>query len=164
MGQVREKFANYICFQKHVIEIWTNGISLDSICVHYAVRIRSREWLVHVLGPLNNFLQFERMVGHFQVHSDHSISCFFSIQLNIVGANENIYLYPRTCRYVPKPFTLASAIYYKHPVYDDPVLAFLQGCLAFICYVDQYGDSEIKTHCGLVTPYGNRDLGQHWLR
>ena len=20
------------------------------------------------------------------------------------------------------------------------------------------------THCGLVTPYGNRDLGQHWLR
>ena len=19
-------------------------------------------------------------------------------------------------------------------------------------------------HCGLVTPYGNRDLGQHWLR
>ena len=20
------------------------------------------------------------------------------------------------------------------------------------------------THCGLVTPYGGRDLGQHWLR
>ena len=20
------------------------------------------------------------------------------------------------------------------------------------------------THCGLVTPYGDRDLGQHWLR
>ena len=20
------------------------------------------------------------------------------------------------------------------------------------------------THCGLVTPYGNKDLGQHWLR
>ena len=20
------------------------------------------------------------------------------------------------------------------------------------------------THCGLVTPYGERDLGQHWLR
>ena len=22
----------------------------------------------------------------------------------------------------------------------------------------------ILTHCGLVTPYGDRDLGQHWLR
>ena len=22
----------------------------------------------------------------------------------------------------------------------------------------------IKTHCGLVTPYGDRDLGHHWLR
>ena len=22
----------------------------------------------------------------------------------------------------------------------------------------------IKTHCGLVTPYGNIDLGQYWLR
>ena len=21
-----------------------------------------------------------------------------------------------------------------------------------------------KTHCGLVTPYGDTDLGQHWLR
>ena len=20
------------------------------------------------------------------------------------------------------------------------------------------------THCGLVTPYGDKDLGQHWLR
>ena len=25
------------------------------------------------------------------------------------------------------------------------------------------GSSEL-THCGLVTPYGDRDLGQHWLR
>ena len=24
--------------------------------------------------------------------------------------------------------------------------------------------TDILTHCGLVTPYGNRDLGQHWLR
>ena len=26
-----------------------------------------------------------------------------------------------------------------------------------------YQDSNIPTHCGLVTPYGNRDLDQHWL-
>ena len=23
---------------------------------------------------------------------------------------------------------------------------------------------ELLTHCGLVTPYGDRDLGQHWFR
>ena len=23
---------------------------------------------------------------------------------------------------------------------------------------------NLLTHCGLVTPYGDRDLGQHWLR
>ena len=23
---------------------------------------------------------------------------------------------------------------------------------------------QTLTHCGLVTPYGGRDLGQHWLR
>ena len=23
---------------------------------------------------------------------------------------------------------------------------------------------QVKTHCGLVTPYGDIDLGQHWLR
>ena len=23
---------------------------------------------------------------------------------------------------------------------------------------------NVLTHCGLVTPHGNRDLGQHWLR
>ena len=31
-----------------------------------------------------------------------------------------------------------------------------------------YGASMIinmySKHCGLVTPYGGRDLGQHWLR
>ena len=28
-----------------------------------------------------------------------------------------------------------------------------------------FGKNECMTltHCGLVTPYGNRDLGQHWL-
>ena len=23
---------------------------------------------------------------------------------------------------------------------------------------------QILAHCGLITPYGNTDLGQHWLR
>ena len=27
-----------------------------------------------------------------------------------------------------------------------------------------YLDLIVLTHCGLVTPYGDRDLGQHWLR
>ena len=27
-----------------------------------------------------------------------------------------------------------------------------------------YGTYCTLTHCGLVTPYGDRDLGQHWLR
>ena len=27
-----------------------------------------------------------------------------------------------------------------------------------------YGLSNISTHCDLVTPYGNKDLRQHWLR
>ena len=29
----------------------------------------------------------------------------------------------------------------------------------------EYSTAHIElTHCGLVTPYGDRDLGQHWLR
>ena len=26
------------------------------------------------------------------------------------------------------------------------------------------GTAKCSNHCGLVTPYGDRDLGQHWLR
>ena len=26
------------------------------------------------------------------------------------------------------------------------------------------GFDELLTHCGLVMPYGDRDLGQHWLK
>ena len=29
--------------------------------------------------------------------------------------------------------------------------------------IEVWGGDEL-THCGLVTPYGDRDLGQHWLR
>ena len=25
-------------------------------------------------------------------------------------------------------------------------------------------NDDILTHCGSVTPYGNNDLGQHWLK
>ena len=28
----------------------------------------------------------------------------------------------------------------------------------------EWPQSVILTHCGLVTPYGDRDLGQYWLR
>ena len=28
----------------------------------------------------------------------------------------------------------------------------------------QHSPTLLLTHCGLMTPYGNRDLGQHWLR
>ena len=37
-------------------------------------------------------------------------------------------------------------------------------------YVCEYNYSQISniictlTHCGLMTPYGDRDLGHHWLR
>ena len=31
-------------------------------------------------------------------------------------------------------------------------------------FVWSYFSVIMLTHCGLVTPYGDRDLGQHWLR
>ena len=30
--------------------------------------------------------------------------------------------------------------------------------------INSLGAISVLTHCGLVTPYGDRDLGQHWLR
>ena len=29
---------------------------------------------------------------------------------------------------------------------------------------NKYNENSTLTHCGLVTPYGGRDLGQHWFR
>ena len=40
--------------------------------------------------------------------------------------------------------------------YQSPNV-FLKLCVTDIC-------KELINHCGLVTPCGNRDLGQHWLR
>ena len=39
-------------------------------------------------------------------------------------------------------------------------------CVAEIGVTSLYstGTSSLLTHCGLVMSYGNRDVGQHWLR
>ena len=40
--------------------------------------------------------------------------------------------------------------------YSEPMVVY---------FTDKYmHHSTSLTHCGLVTPYGNKDLGQHWLR
>ena len=42
---------------------------------------------------------------------------------------------------------------------------YLDSCHILIDELKYYGPNETSlTHCGLVTPYGDIDLGQHWLR
>ena len=54
-----------------------------------------------------------------------------------------------------------SSIYFHYWVVEQMLLKYaihLIFCLLGLVLLN------IWTHCGLVTPYGNRDLGQHWIR
>ena len=53
----------------------------------------------------------------------------------------------------------------RNPVWPRPMVWFCK--IVYYDTLDHVFDSwhwRGSTHCGLVTPYSNRDLGQHWLR
>ena len=54
-------------------------------------------------------------------------------------------------------------------VWDEIIFPFsnLNGCTVEVWrWISNFIPLIIMdlTHCGLVTPYGNKDLGQHWLK
>ena len=65
---------------------------------------------------------------------------------------------------------LAKLLYiingYQWNLYDEAVWAFCKRCEQFktVHMNDHQNVFIFLTHWGLVMPYGDRDLGQHWLR
>ena len=51
---------------------------------------------------------------------------------------------------------ILGSLFQKNLIFDMLVLAQI-----IACYTIQ---AKLLTHCGLVTPYGDTDLGPHWLR
>ena len=64
----------------------------------------------------------------------------------------------------------------RYPILTQPWSSYIKWIIhyCYFIYEDIYPHiffhkltsavTDILTHCGLVTPYGNTDLGQHWLR
>ena len=79
------------------------------------------------------------------------ISCYFGPCYNSALLYLTLDSWQPDLQPTPKSHTYFPVIKHVHFYYFS-IADVLSGGLWF------------KTHCGLVTPYGDRDLGQHWLR
>ena len=81
-------------------------------------------------------------VGHYQIHQCQKFCSQFFFQVHTLVACIEWWMNPGRL----------AAVFWEQPVYKHLPIPQTGECLTLL------------THCGLVTPYGDIDLGQHWFR
>ena len=134
-------FLNYVAFLAGELAPWTRHPHHDSessSCYHDAFlpsgHYHNNIVLFYHDSPLTR--------SHFMDPTDRAIKGFYCIIVLLVGT--------KNLRFPQK----------WQGVIFDPLLSVLGVIVIFSAWITQ----KAKTHSGLNTAYGDRDLGHHWLR